>query len=644
MAFIPLGRVGNPLKQGSFLDARSIRGGTITGREIIIAGGTRGVIRSENLDKANNLGWGIWGDGSAFFGASVTFGGDIVSGNWNGANPADLSSVDAGASAGYYFDTSEGAGQLSGPLWMGGSLNLLDGGTINVLNAAHATVGTLQFNSVSGFATFDSPWVFEDNVILDTAGKYLQAQGYAATTPVSGSGDFGNSFVQVGAITNETEVSGGVSWHTATADGVTDDYQTEVRMYREEEAGEFTPPLKIEARVLSVPSSDTLWAQFRNGIGVQDGTVSFPSYHFISDPDTGVYLYDTARIGFSIAGTINSIIDADGFQTVDGTASLPSYAFNNDSDTGMYRPTTNQLNLAAGGWELMGIGGGSAAWTGWMKVPSGTASLPGVMFGADTNTGMYRIGADNIGWAVNGLRAADLHKIAARSEAGFRVSYSSTSDADPLMVSAGVASNPAFTFGGDQDTGMYRSAANQVAFAAGGTLRMLFGGADFIYYYSNGSTKGFWFDESDDSFHIPYELDDIGNHETLRVNRTAGNGAGEIGYYSSWSHLKKYIKPLAQDRGKYWDRSWFMDLEPVGYERRRSERGVKNALARTENYEAPVEIGFTIDNLIENTNLLTTKGNRVGDSPDEYAILAVTVDYVQHLEERVAALEAKLAA
>ena len=72
-----------------------------------------------------------------------------------------------------------------------------------------------------------------------------------------------------------------------------------------------------------------------------------------------------------------------------------------------------------------------------------------------------------------------------------------------------------------------------------------------------------------------------------------------------------------------------MEIVPVTY-RRKSKKAKK---AR--------EFGFTVENLIENTIQLTTGGDKkIGDSPSTYALLAVTIDYVQHLERRVAALEA----
>lgn len=55
--------------------------------------------------------------------------------------------------------------------------------------------------------------------------------------------------------------------------------------------------------------------------------------------------------------------------------------------------------------SLGGTGGTStAAWT----VPHGTASLPGLAFIGDTNTGLYWIASDNIGVAANGNKVLDI--------------------------------------------------------------------------------------------------------------------------------------------------------------------------------------------------------------------------------------------
>jgi hypothetical protein len=50
---------------------------------------------------------------------------------------------------------------------------------------------------------------------------------------------------------------------------------------------------------------------------------------------------------------------------------------------------------------------GEAAMTGQMKAASGTVSAPGITFGADLDCGLYRIGADNVGFAAGGALIFD---------------------------------------------------------------------------------------------------------------------------------------------------------------------------------------------------------------------------------------------
>ena len=49
MAFIPLGQFGAPLFSPNTIRASSIQGGIITAQEIILGGGTNGIIRSQNF-------------------------------------------------------------------------------------------------------------------------------------------------------------------------------------------------------------------------------------------------------------------------------------------------------------------------------------------------------------------------------------------------------------------------------------------------------------------------------------------------------------------------------------------------------------------------------------------------------------------
>lgn len=51
---------------------------------------------------------------------------------------------------------------------------------------------------------------------------------------------------------------------------------------------------------------------------------------------------------------------------------------------------------------------GQTTMTGALKAASGTVSVPGIGFASDPNTGIYRIGSDNLGIAANGAKVVDV--------------------------------------------------------------------------------------------------------------------------------------------------------------------------------------------------------------------------------------------
>lgn len=51
---------------------------------------------------------------------------------------------------------------------------------------------------------------------------------------------------------------------------------------------------------------------------------------------------------------------------------------------------------------------GQTSMTGPLKAASGTVSAPSLTFASDTNTGIYRIGSDNLGIAANGAKVVDV--------------------------------------------------------------------------------------------------------------------------------------------------------------------------------------------------------------------------------------------
>ena len=300
-----------------------------------------------------------------------------------------------------------------------------------------------------------------------------------------------------------------------------------------------------------------------------------------------------------------------------GTAGNPSYTFTSDGNTGMYRLAEDDLGLVAGGrlgvriTDASGgfvtrIGGGTGAWRLDLDA-DGAETTPPYSFLNDPDTGMWHVATNQVGFSAGG-------DLKGRFWSGGLL----MGDATTGNVSIDITK---YTFYSDTDTYMQRNSANEIGFFTGGNEAMAI---------KNGG--------SGSSLELKDGLTDVGDHEVLRLNRGTGTTMQNVGYYSSWINdpetgekRKSNIKPVAQS-GKWWKREWFMDLEPIKYQRVAGK-------GRDYGKGRQIEMGFSIENLIENTPLLTTKGEQIGGTPSEFALLAVTIDYVQNLEKRVAALE-----
>jgi hypothetical protein len=95
--------------------------------------------------------------------------------------------------------------------------------------------------------------------------------------------------------------------------------------------------------------------------------------------------------------------------TVVGSAALPYISPASDPDTGFYSLGADQLAVTTGGtlrWYFDNDGS-LIHNSGVLKGPPGSAAAPGYTFAGDTNLGMYRIGADNMGFTANGTLIFD---------------------------------------------------------------------------------------------------------------------------------------------------------------------------------------------------------------------------------------------
>lgn len=102
--------------------------------------------------------------------------------------------------------------------------------------------------------------------------------------------------------------------------------------------------------------------------------------------------------------------------------------------------------------------------------PNGTPAAPTFSFSSDPDTGMFRSGANALGFSTGGTERATLSSAGLWTTTG---GVSSTTGTFSGVVDGanGTGAAPSFTFTSDPDTGVFRSGANALGLSTGGTER-----------------------------------------------------------------------------------------------------------------------------------------------------------------------------
>ncbi len=125
---------------------------------------------------------------------------------------------------------------------------------------------------------------------------------------------------------------------------------------------------------------------------------------------------------------------------------------------------------------ITATGGNSTTWnaaaptanptfSGVLTVPVGTVGAPSITFSGDTSAGIYHPGANEVAIATGGNRALIV-------SSAFWRGTGATGGVSIVPNAAGSASAPIYSFDGDLDTGMYRSAANELRFSTNASDRV----------------------------------------------------------------------------------------------------------------------------------------------------------------------------
>ena len=101
-----------------------------------------------------------------------------------------------------------------------------------------------------------------------------------------------------------------------------------------------------------------------------------------------------------------------------GTAALPSYTFTGDLDTGMSAAAADTLVLSVAGSASVTMTSSAITTASVITGAAGAAGTPAFSFSTDPDTGMYRVAADSIGFAVSGGNVLTIESDGTLSVAG----------------------------------------------------------------------------------------------------------------------------------------------------------------------------------------------------------------------------------
>jgi hypothetical protein len=194
-----------------------------------------------------------------------------------------------------------------------------------------------------------------------------------------------------------------------------------------------------------------------------DGAVGTPSITFTSDPNTGIYNIGADQIGFTTNGTCRLDIGTSAmmstlqFSNAVGSAGAPAYSFTGDLDSGVYNVGADNIGISTGG--SLRFDASTTAVTSTLPVvhPAGTAGAPSATFTGETDSGMYVSGTGRIGISANGslitdIGATDVKVTASNGELYLQDTQTDATDRDSYFVSVHrtVAEEPVMLVGLEQ--------------------------------------------------------------------------------------------------------------------------------------------------------------------------------------------------
>jgi hypothetical protein len=293
------------------------------------------------------------------------------------------------------------------------------------------------------------------------------ANGSAAAPEFAFTGDTDTGMYHVGANNLGLAAGGALHWDLNT----TRVFQDVSQIIRNNDGWYVQVPTRtwcgLQAKVVdgAVDGDVTLWFWETDG-NDPDHEINGFRWHLDGTPVSQAYFklfrHNNSAAGIEVMRLTRTTAGVDFFEQVKGIAgssATPSYTFTNDTDTGIYNSVANQLSLVAGGFTGLRIHTNIVQSFRVHQTIDGDAAGPSYSFTSDTDTGLFRAGADQLGFSVGGAVRATLLTTALNM-------------AVPMQGPSGLATGPTFSFSGDPNTGMYSAGADSLGFSAGGTVRL----------------------------------------------------------------------------------------------------------------------------------------------------------------------------
>lgn len=138
--------------------------------------------------------------------------------------------------------------------------------------------------------------------------------------------------------------------------------------------------------------------------GLGDGQMQWIAPFQLVDESAAEMLGVSATGAVTIAGALTPV---GVLGVANGAVTAPGVAFASDLDTGVYRIGANNLGVAAAGAKVLDVSATGLGVVGTALIGDGAVGAPAIGFSADTDNGLYRIGANNVGLSIAGSKVVD---------------------------------------------------------------------------------------------------------------------------------------------------------------------------------------------------------------------------------------------